>query len=132
LSDCEILAKAGDAALDWLADRAETESFAAGQVVFDSGEVSSRVYVVAKGLFQVLLGDSSRLVSFAEAGALFGEYAMFAKGARTASVVAAKPSVLLSFDEEQFREFLLQYPTVMMELLQTAVRRLHRVERTRG
>ena len=57
---------------------------------------------------------------------------MFVKGVRMARVVAAKSSVLLSFGDDLFREFLLRCPTVMMELLQTAVRRLHRVERRRG
>ncbi len=100
--------------------------------MFEEGESSSRVYVVARGSLQVRLGESGKLVSFAEAGALFGEYAMFVKGVRMARVVAAKSSVLLSFGDNQFQEFLLRCPTVMMELLQTAVRRLHRVERRRG
>jgi CRP-like cAMP-binding protein len=47
-------------------------------------------------------------------------------------VLAAESSVLLSFEAEQFREILLRCPAVMMELLQTAVRRLHRVECRRG
>ena len=130
LKECGVLAAADGAALQRLVDAAETETFATGKVVFEEGEMSSRVYVVALGSLQVRLGD--KLVSFAEAGALFGEYAMFAKGVRTARVLAAEPSVLLSFAAAEFREFLLQCPAVMMELLQTAVRRLHRVERRRG
>ena len=132
LKNCDVLATADDATLQWLAEGAQTDPFEAGQVVFEEGESSSRVYVVARGSLQVRLGESDKLVSFAEAGALFGEYAMFVKGVRMARVVAAKSSVLLSFGDNQFQEFLLRCPTVMMELLQTAVRRLHRVERRRG
>ena len=132
LKKCDVLATADDASLQWLADTAQIELFEAEQVVFTAGETSSRVYVVAWGSLRVRLGETSKLVSFAEAGTLFGEYAMFTKGVRTAHVVAAEPSCLLSFGDEQFREFLLRCPIVMMELLQTAVRRLHRVERQRG
>ncbi len=132
LKNCGVLASADDAALQSLADGAEVDVFVSGQVVFEEGDSSSRVYVVSSGSLQVLLGESSKLVSFAETGTLFGEYAMFAKGVRTARVLAAEPSVLVSFAADRFREFLLQCPTVMMELLQTAVRRLHRVERRRG
>ena len=132
LKKCEVLAGVEEADLQWLADAAEVDAFAAGKIVFEEGDTSSRVYVVAIGALQVRLGESAKLVSFAEAGALFGEYAMFTKGVRNACVFAAEPSVLLSFEAEQFREFLLRCPAVMMELLQTAVRRLHRVERRRG
>jgi CRP-like cAMP-binding protein len=132
LKKCGVFAAVEDADLQWLVDEAGYDIFEQGQVVFEEGDTSSRVYVVASGSLHVRVGDSSKLVSFAEAGALFGEYAMFVKGVRTARVVAAEPSVLLSVSSDQFREFLLRCPAVMMELLQTAVRRLHRVERRRN
>jgi CRP-like cAMP-binding protein len=129
LKQCGVLATADADSLQWLADIAQADVFEPDQVVFAEGESSSRVYVVAWGSLQVRLSESSKLVSFAEPGSLFGEYAMFAKGVRTAHVVAAEASALLSFRDDEFREFLLRCPTVMMQLLQTAVRRLHRAER---
>jgi CRP/FNR family transcriptional regulator, cyclic AMP receptor protein len=132
LKACDVLATADDDALEWLAENAKTHEFGPDQIVFEAGEPSSRVYVVASGSLQVRLGETAKLVSFAEAGALFGEYAMFVKGVRTAHVIAAESSTLLSFEEAPFREFLLRYPTVMMQILQTAVRRLHRIERKRS
>jgi CRP-like cAMP-binding protein len=132
LGKCEVLASADDAELNWLAEAGRSEFLEADGVLFTEGDTSTRVYVVVTGSLQVRQGESCKLVSFAEAGTLFGEYAMFAKGARTANVVAADPTILLSFPEERFREFLLKCPAVMMKLLQTAVRRLHRVGRQRG
>ncbi len=108
LKKCDVLATADDDSLHWLAEAAETEFYEADQVVFSAGDVSSQVYVVAWGSLQVLIGESARLVSFAEAGGLFGEYAMFVKGVRTAHVVAAEATVLLAFKEETFRKFLLR------------------------
>lgn len=131
LRKCEALASAADADLNWLAEAGHSEFLEADGVLFTEGDTSTHVYVVVTGSLQVRRGESCKLVSFAEAGTLFGEYAMFAKGARTAHVVAAGPTTLLSFPEERFRGFLLKCPTVMMQLLQTAVRRLHRVGRPR-
>ena len=131
LRKCDVFASAGDDDIAWLAEIAETKTLGPEQILFEEGDVASKVYVVAKGSLHVRLSESTKLVSFAEAGALFGEYAMFVKGVRTARVVAAEDCELLSFVEAAFREFLLRCPTVMMELLQTAVRRLERVERQR-
>ena len=121
-----------DDSLAWLARVARVEYFEPDQVVFLEGETSSLVYVVAQGTFQVRLGEACKLVSLAEPGALFGEYAMFTKGYRNANVVAAEPGVLLSFSAAQFREFLLRCPQVTLLLLEKAVRRLQRVERQKG
>ena len=97
LKKCPMFASADDDALQRLAESATGEHFDANQQVFAEGEVSSRVYVVAWGALHVRRGETERLVSFAESGALFGEYAMFVKGVRMARVIAAETSVLLSF-----------------------------------
>ena len=84
-------------------------------------------------------GEKTVEVLSRQAGLTVGNTSAHLKGLKQVSlvsirkvVVAAESSVLLSFGDDLFREFLLRYPTVMMELLQTAVRRLHRVERRRG
>jgi len=130
LKRCDVLARATAEGLRSLAEAAEIECIDAGAVVFDAGDTSSRVYVVASGSLEVRLSEGTKLVSFFEPGALFGEYAMFV-GVRTARVTAAKPTVLLSLDSEHFRSFLLQCPECTLQLLQTAVRRLQRAERQR-
>ena len=129
LRNCGALASATDAELESLADAAQIRTVAAEKTLFAEGEVNTKVYVVVKGSLHVRLSETSKLVSLAESGSLFGEYAMFAKGGRIARVLAVEDCVLLSFTEVCFREFLLACPGVMMELLQTTVRRLARVER---
>ena len=131
LRRCGALASAPGHALEWLAEGALVEAFEPDQIVSAQGELASRVYVVVSGQLQILQGEAGRLISIAEAGSLFGEYAMFVQGQRTAYVVAAAPTVTLSFAPETFREFLMRAPSVTLELLQTAVRRLHRAERNR-
>jgi CRP-like cAMP-binding protein len=132
VKQCEVLAAADDASQEWLAEALEIEYFEAGQVVFEAGEHSTRVYVVVAGKLEARLGAQGELVSLFEPGALFGEYAMFTGGVRTAQVVAMTPCVVLSVDDEHFRTLLLRCPEVTVLLLQKAVRRLHRAERYRG
>jgi CRP-like cAMP-binding protein len=132
VKQCEVLAAADDASQQWIADAMEIEYFEAGEVVFEAGDESTRVYVVVAGTLEARVGEQADLVSLFEPGALFGEYAMFTGGVRTARVVALASCVLLSVDDEHFRTLLLRCPEVTMLLLRTAVRRLHRAERYRG
>lgn len=132
LRDCEAFASAEDSDLQWLAEQAQIEAVGPGDVVFEHGDETANVYVVVSGSLRIRVHEDAKLVSVAERSSLFGEYAMFAHGVRTARVAATEPCVLLSIDEAPFREFLLRCPTVMMELLQTAVRRLQRAERARS
>ena len=129
LRNCEVIDHADDKTLEWLADIAVLETCEPGDVVFEAGEVSEHVFVLAAGKLEVRLADRKELVSFLEPGALFGEYATFVHGVRTAQVAAATPCLLLRIDEQHFRTFLLRCPEAMLQLLQTAVRRLHRAER---
>jgi CRP-like cAMP-binding protein len=132
LRRCEVLAAAEDDALERLAEAAELEHFGAGQIVFEAGEISSRIYVVAAGKLEARLHKDGPLISFFEPGALFGEYAMFVHGVRSAQVAAATECTLLSIDEQHFHDFLLRSPESALLLLGTAVRRLHRAERQRN
>lgn len=131
LKRCEIVSQADDDALQWLSERIDIEYFEPGQVVFDCGETSAWVYIVASGKLEARLSADSPLIGFFEPGALFGEYSMFVGGVRTACVVATGECILLAVDDESFRAFLLRCPEAMMQLLRTAVRRLHRAERKR-
>lgn len=130
LKKCDLLAEADAEALRELAEAAHSEFFEVDYVLCTEGQLSSRVYVVASGSLEIRSG-TGKLVSFAESGSLFGEYAMFVKGYRTAHVVAAESTLVLSFEDAWFRQFLLRCPAVTLQLLKRAVRRLHRKERGR-
>ena len=132
LKRCDVLDTAADDAVEWLSENVDVEYFEPGQVVFDAGEESTRVYVVAAGALEARLSEKSEIVSIFEPGSLFGEYAMLTNGVRIARVVAQTDCILLSVDDEHFRTFLLRSPESMMILLRTAVRRLQRAERNRS
>ncbi len=131
LRQSPALAIGSDAALAALAAAATPVSFAAGEVVFDTGDAQTEVFVVIDGTLRARLSAEGNLISVFEAGAVFGEYAMFTGGVRSARVVAADAAVLLRIDADAFRQFLMDSPQTTLLLLETAVRRLSRAERQR-
>ena len=81
--------------------RAATElSVEAGQVVMTEGEEGDRFYAVADGSFDIV--TAGRRVSTAVRGGCFGEVALLANVARTATVTANCPGSLLAIHRVPF------------------------------
>jgi MFS family permease len=81
--------------------RAATEVIVGnGEVVVTEGEPGDRFYAVADGSFDVDIGG--RYVTTVERGAGFGEIALLADVARTATVTARGPGALLAVEREPF------------------------------
>ena len=130
LGICPLFSKVPSADLGLLAEMMDSERLSAGEVLFEHGEPSERVYVLAGGTLSVFLPSEPEPVrTLGNAGELLGEYGMFARGRRTATVRADEDSVLLSLDYRRFRAFLLQFPESMLALLEVAVQRLAAEER---
>jgi CRP-like cAMP-binding protein len=113
-------------ALAALAAGMREEAFAAGEVVIEAGELADRVFVLCEGALEVSL--SGRVVRRLERGALLGELAFFADGARTATVRAVGACTMLSLHFENFRAFLLRHPEVLLTLTGRIVRTLRDLE----
>ena len=80
-------------ALETVARAATEISVVAGEVVVTEGEQGDRFYAVADGSFDVVTGG--RHVATSERGAGFGEVALLANVARTATVTATRAGSLL-------------------------------------
>jgi len=111
-----------------LAEIMQTEHLDAGGMLFEHGDPSDRIYVVAKGTLRVSLPGAGESARKLEAGDLFGEYGLFHGLLRTATVSAETESVLLSLDYGRFRAFLLRFPESALALLSTAIDRLVALE----
>ena len=128
LTSCPVFAPmpAEDVAL--LGEIMRTERFRAGQKVCVAGETASEVYVIADGTLGVSLPGDARIVRQMRRGEILGEYGMFGRGVRTATVEAQEDAVLLSLDYERFREFLLAFPASTLALLEVTVQRMTSAE----
>ena len=124
LAACPVFTGVPPADLGVFAEMLESERFDAGSTLFEKGDPSDRVYLLARGRLTVHVPGRPGPVRTLGPGDLLGEYAMFAGRARTATVRAETDAVLLSVDEPRFRAFLLQFPQATLVLLKTAVERL--------
>jgi CRP-like cAMP-binding protein len=132
LRACPVFADVPGRDLGVLAEMMQTERLQGGELLFEHGEASDRVYVVAGGRLAILLPGRSEPVRFLGRGDLLGEYGMFLGLSRTASARAETEMVLLSLDYRRFLAFLTQFPESTLVLLRTVVQRLVALERETG
>jgi len=128
LSTCPVFAGAPPGDRRVLAEMMGTERLAAGEALFESGDPSDRIYVVASGSLSVVLPGHAQPVRTLGPGDFLGEYGMFTDMARTATLRADAAAVLISLDYPRFRAYLLQFPEAALVLLKEAVRRLIALE----
>ena len=111
-----------------LAASMRQERFAAGEVVIAIGDPADRVFVLCEGLLDVTQEGRAGPVRQLRPGALLGELAFFADSARTATVRAVEPCVLLSLPYENFRVFLFRNPESLLVLTKRIVHTLRDAE----
>lgn len=88
----------GRADLRAMLDVFEVKTVAAGTVLIEEGTPGAEAYIVARGELEVRRKtehDDSLLLARLGNGALFGEMALLSRAPRAASVVAARPSIIL-------------------------------------
>ncbi len=112
-----------------LAASMRQERFAAGEAVIGVGDQADRVFVLCEGMLEVTQIGRAGPLRRLEPGALLGELAFFAEGARTASVRAVDDCLLLSLPYENFRAFLLRHPESLFALTRRIVHTLRDAER---
>ncbi|HVJ06372.1 MAG TPA: DUF1003 domain-containing protein [Candidatus Saccharimonadales bacterium] len=103
------------------------ESFAAGQKIFNAGDIGDSLYIVRRGRVQVSVEDDlgeSIVTGEAEAGDVFGEISMLDGGPRTATAVAVEASELFRLDRENLQELVSSHPHAALDLLTVVGRRL--------
>ena len=106
-----------------LATMFEPVTFHAGENLCDIGAPADRVYLIAGGRVEVRLGDGTVVATHGR-GALVGEYALFHRGRRTATVIATERADAFTLDYQRFQRFLLAFPESMYSLLRVTIARL--------
>ncbi len=107
-----------------LAELMREESYSKGDLVWSFGDVADGIFVVVSGSLEADEPGGEDVDRVLGPGSLFGEYGMFAEGARTATVRCAEDCVLLFMEYPQFLEFLHDFPAATVALLRDTVRRL--------
>lgn len=97
LPEAGFLSQASDALKRVLAQQATEVTLAAGDVLFEQGDMGDALFAVLEGAleFSILSRDGRKLsLDLMGPGAVFGEIALFDPGPRTATVTAQKPSLV--------------------------------------
>ncbi len=93
--------------------------FAAGEFIFEEGQVGDFAYVLVSGEVEITKlskGDFIKLMDVKE-GALFGEMALIDKSVRSASARAVTDVVVREIDEKALMAYIKQSPDVAMNMM---------------
>jgi NTE family protein len=113
--------------LDWV-------ELAGGDVLFQQGEADDSLYFVISGRLRACrVDDAGREAVLGEVarGETVGEMAFFTGEPRAATIVALRDCVLAKFSGRVFRELLMAYPLISLNITRLVIERLQRASMLR-
>lgn len=108
--------------LSELASVVEPLSVDAGQAIITAGEIGDELYALTAGTVRV--GDDAAMVTSLSAGSVFGELAVLAPAARSATVTAQSTCELLVLSRSMLLALTSRRPEVMAEIAKVLATRL--------
>src|SRR4030095_3253711 len=100
----------------------ESESFAKGDIIFQSGEPADRMYVVAEGEVEISIGD--HVVEVLGPETIFGEMALVTKEPRSATARARTDCRVVEIPERRFLFLTQQTPHFALDVMRVIAERL--------
>ncbi len=137
LAEIELLREfKADQTLGALASCVVERSCAAGQMIFQGGEVGDELFLIRRGVVRIILplhgGNYHNLASFGT-GDFFGEVAFLDRGIRSANAVATTDTDLFVISRARFNEVSREHPLVGVKVFARIARALAlRLRRTDG
>ena len=111
--------------LERILQTGHSKTFEPGQTIVEKGDRGDAMYVILRGRAQVDVGGRYHDL---RAGQFFGEMAMITEKRRMATVRAVERVEALTITSEDFRQFLLEHPSVAVTMLKAVVDRLREVQ----
>ena len=102
-----------------------SKSFQPGETIEEKGDPGDAMYVIISGRAQVDVGGRYHDL---RPGEFFGEMALITEKRRMATVRAVEPVEAVMITAADFRQFLLQNPSVAVNMLRDVVERLREVQ----
>lgn len=115
-----------EAAVHRMLECSTFEDYEDGEYFIHEHQMESKVYVILEGTCAVMVKQAEKesYVAALGAGQVVGEAAIFAKQARTASVVAQGPCRLMCFERGEFLKTLRDEPESGLRILYVMVHNL--------
>ncbi len=126
----EVFGEFNDEMLQHMLPQVKWQELSAGDVLFRQGDVDKTLYFVVSGRLQATHKnefDQQTVLGEIARGESVGEMAYFSDEPRTATVSAIRDSMLASFSEEVFRELMVAYPLVSLNITRQVIERLKQV-----
>jgi signal transduction histidine kinase len=101
-----------------------------GEILIAENVLQDGFYIILDGAFEILrqAGDQEVVLTVQKSGQMLGEMSIIANLPPTATVRAACPCQVFMISREVFNQLLTQNPSIVMELLRTAMLRLRNTE----
>ena len=117
----------GEDELRYIAERALTRNFAAGEIIFAEGDSCQGLYVIQSGLVKIFkssAGGREQVLGMERAGSSVAELPVFDGGPYPASTSAVVDSTLLFINKNDFYQLCRQQPEVALKILRVVGARL--------
>lgn len=115
-----------DAAFETLEAQCQWQACEGGAVLFERGDPGDAAYFVVSGrLRAVSVADDGKrkVLGDVEAGETVGEAAVLSGASRSATVVAARDSLLVRVDADSLNGWFLQFPKLLLEVARVILKR---------
>jgi len=108
-----------DADLAALGVKLSSRTFQEGDVVFAQGDEGDAMYIIEEGAVDIVAGTGSQRVTVASLfnGQYFGELSLLDGAPRSASAVAARATLVLSLERDDFVEFVKRRPEAALSIM---------------
>jgi predicted acylesterase/phospholipase RssA len=132
LSEIELFKRLPRSVLEDLAASMTFVSLGGGETLIRQGTIDTTLYVLFQGRLRVYVQSEDlqeSTIAEISVGQIVGEIAPLIDQPRTGTVRAIRDSLLLKLDKEAFQKFEKAYPSEMIEIAKTALKRLVRKPR---
>ena len=125
-------------ALDAVRGQMRPRRFAAGETICRVGDPGESLFVIERGLAHVVIAPpdaasgTEATVERLRRGDVVGEMALLSGEPRSATVIAAMPTIALELDRERFATVAAQYPAVVTNLSRILSQRFRRATMARA
>ena len=112
--------------------RIKDAKFKKNELIYSGGDASDTLYVVRRGrikLYRLSASGKEQLIAFLNPGEFTGELALFREGTYGRFAEATMETECCTINRKDLQEFLLEYPTIALKLLQEFSNRIETSEK---
>lgn len=134
LTQSTFLSGLSDEQLSWLLNKGECVYFETGEEMITENIRQDGFYIVLDGDFEVSkkTGETKAVIAIQGNGTILGEMSVVADIPPIATVRALRRSQVLKISRELFHQFIINNPTMAIDLLRTMMMRIKNMEKMIG